>query len=189
MKDKQYEFQRVNDTHQLELLRKVNRRDISLGWTNQVGDKFCIFLDYDILDYKIVRGDIKELQLLFELGSAFVVKSRKGYHVYFLDIINFRTLIEILCHSRCDLNYVLAPLYLMKTPSWTLRLGRKDGHKLNKHDVVYGSTMNRTSLLHAKVLNKIFGFNIDLEDNLLKSVPINIGMYVIRDKKRYEGQK
>jgi hypothetical protein len=77
----------------------------------------------------------------------------------------------------------------MKTPSWTLRLGRKDGHKLNKHDVVYGSTMNRTSLLHAKVLNKIFGFNIDLEDNLLKSVPINIGMYVIRDKKRYEGQK
>lgn len=181
---------RKNRKGSVEILKHVKFEDMTQGWINKVKSGYVVFLDYDC-DYQQMKDDVQKLQCLYTLGDAVVLESTKGYHVYFLDIVSYRELLNVMLSSSVEMSYVLTPIKTMDEPTWTLRIGKKDGRRLKFRCILHSSEpfQRKRSKVHAMILNKCFDAGIVLTDGGWVEENVKMGMYVIRDKDRYQKQK
>lgn len=103
--------------------------------SNKVDNRYCIFLDYDLTEETTVDSDIKGLQKNYDLGNAYVFKTRKGFHVMFIDLVEYEELLTILKASSCDEHYK----YVSRKNNnrqWVLRFTPKG----EKNEVTYHKT-------------------------------------------------
>jgi hypothetical protein len=57
---------------------------MAAGLTNKISkDEYFLVIDYDQGDLSLVEGDIRELQLEFNLSDCSVFKTKMGFHAYF----------------------------------------------------------------------------------------------------------
>lgn len=126
------------------------------GKTRRVG--WIVFIDYDDLPRSVVEMDCKNLQKRYDLGDAILLRTRKGYHVYFLDVVHKEELENILYDSIGDKLFEEVGLIRSNT-ILTFRLGKRDANdvldfsKVVKSDRVHCSrpiSINHYYILKAK---------------------------------------
>ena len=76
-----------------------------LALSNKVDHRYCVFLDYDIIEETTITSDVKGLQKKFNLGNAYVFTTAKGFHVLFIDLVTYDELKVIMNSSSCDEHY------------------------------------------------------------------------------------
>ena len=108
---------------------------VSYGLTNRTSDNyFMVFLDYDLVEDKVVLEDVNFLQKNFNLGNALIRISSKEYvkekgclvgsfHVFFFTKLLFPEVKEIISLTRCDSHFKYGYKYQQRC--WVLRIGEK----------------------------------------------------------------
>lgn len=117
------------------------------GITNHLSDNtFCLFIDYDMVEYSVVKEDVEFLQKNYDLGTALVRISNKDYekkgkevvgsfHVIFFTKLLFPEVIKLLELCRCDWKFKQGYKYQQR--SWTLRVEVKQGDQVREKPVFY----------------------------------------------------
>lgn len=115
-------------TH-FQFYTKVERKkeQFVFGYGNRCADgRYVLFLDYDKSPLQYIQEEIRLLQSVSPLGTAYVFRTRHGYHVVFLEKMTLGTIVNLLQMTTCDYNYKEIPLkYGRKV--WVLRSSRKKG--------------------------------------------------------------
>jgi len=106
-------------------------RTLTWGLTNLCADnKFVIFLDYDDVEYKVCREDVKMLQDDFNIGTVITrVSSIKNYrddeignyHVISFQKYYFDEIKKLIAKTRCDDHFKRGYIYQQRC--WVLRVG------------------------------------------------------------------
>jgi len=106
----------------------------TVGITNRTEDGyFVLFLDYDKVEYNVVRDDIDFLQKNYDIGTVITritsSYNYKGdvevgnYHVVAFTKFTFPEIKEMLRLTRCDDHFKVAYRYQQRC--WVLRIGEK----------------------------------------------------------------
>lgn len=107
---------------------------ITWGLTNRTEDGcYLLFLDYDQVEYEVVRQDVQWLQKHFKLGpaltrtsslSGYKDKEVGNYHVFFFTRWLFPEIRDMLKYARCDDAFRFCWKYNQQRV-WVLRVGEK----------------------------------------------------------------
>lgn len=126
-----------------------------MGITNRVANYWIPFLDYDDISNKtFLFEELATLQENFLLGNAYLFRTKKGYHVVFLDLVEYDTLLEILESSNCDKHYATVP-QTNGNQAWILRLTPKGDNFVYFDDVLPGNNVRPISAPHKKLLHTL----------------------------------
>jgi hypothetical protein len=142
---------------------------IATGMTNVTQDRmFVPFFDYDGVDLKTVRMDVRKLQLRFDLGT-FVIAHGGGKHFHAIGFtrLELPELEFVLQNSVCDEKY---KTYALKSTnrSWVLRLTAKKNIRTKKEmrpamkylETVHAPTSRQASRAHVMLINKFYGIDV-----------------------------
>lgn len=143
---------------QYQFLTRVTpaRETFHYGVGNRCHDgRYVLFLDYDDTPYDWIIEEIKLLQTMTQLGTAYLFKTRKGHHVIFLEKFYLGNIVEMLRMTTCDYQYQNVPLFYGKK-LWVLRSSNKKHEELkylgcvpNPNDALY---LRERSLAHKNYL-------------------------------------
>ena len=108
---------------------------ITFGMVNETQDNYFVpFVDYDNILYEKVVKDIAHVQRVFSLSDIVVISSSEdktaneelygNYLCVGFDKLTFQEHLEMLCHTRCDRNYIGCPKFY-KRKHWVLRFTEK----------------------------------------------------------------
>lgn len=132
-------------------LKKREGNDV-VAIANKVGNKYCVFLDYDITEKTTVYQDVLGLQDEFQLGNAYIFTTKKGFHVIFIDLVTYSELCQILDHSCCDEHYK----YVSRKNNnrqWVLRISeKKGGNKVEFKEIFWSNQYRQASYPHSRYL-------------------------------------
>lgn len=132
-------------------LKKREGSDV-VAIANKVGNKFCLFLDYDYTERETVYADIRGLQEEYQLGNAYLFRTKKGFHAIFIDLHTYSELKTLLDASSCDEHYK----YVSRrnnNRTWVLRItDKKHGNKVEYDTTLYAPQYRRASYPHMKYL-------------------------------------
>jgi hypothetical protein len=132
-------------------LKKREGSDV-VAIANKVGNKYVLFLDYDIQEKHVVYEDIAGLQETYQLGNAYIFTTKKGFHVIFLDVLSYAELCEILDASTCDEHYK----YVSRknnNRTWVLRItDKKNNNKVEFKEILWASQCREMSYPHSRFL-------------------------------------
>lgn len=141
-----------------------------IGITNKVGHRYVIFLDYDYDEINSITQEIQSLQEKYALGNAYLFKTKKGYHVIFLDIVNYNELRTIINDTSCDDAYKTIPQH-NNARTWVLRITEKHDNRIDYERVIEAQQYRPTSEPHTRLL-RIRGVP---EKTLRKNIPYEEG--------------
>lgn len=106
---------------------------ITWGLTNKVKGGYLLFLDYDKVEYEVVREDVRYLQRKFKVGHALTRVSKLynykreeigSYHVFFFKVFDsFLVVKKLVEETRCDEKFKQGWKYQHR--SLVLRVGEK----------------------------------------------------------------
>ena len=133
-----------------------------VGIGNRCADgNYVLFIDYDgNTPHEWIKQEIRLLQKIFLLTTAYVFKTKNGHHVVFLEKMPIDDIVKCLRMTTCDKDHLEVPLYYARK-EWVLRqTNKKDEtityqgplHPKNDAGVPY-----EYSNAHALVLSKIGG--------------------------------
>lgn len=133
----------------------INNKDYTLGWTSDIWKNkkrigWIIILDYDTPNLKKVIQDCKKLQTKWKLGTAIILKTTKGYHLYIPDVINKNKLAKIIKTSKSDKLYL--KMAIKSNYQFNIRLGRKNGKNIKYQCIIPSEHQNKWSYNHVKFL-------------------------------------
>jgi len=75
-------------------------------------DRHVLFLDYDGIDYRDVRQEVVDIIDRYNLSTAYVFRTTKGYNVWFLDALPLRRILRIKSNTSEDpMHYEHIKLY------------------------------------------------------------------------------
>lgn len=124
-----------------------------------------LMMDYDSIDLRRLNEELTWLQAKFKLGSFIVFETNEyGRHVWCLDVLTLRQVLQVLRYSNCDEVFQIAPKINPKR-SWVLRFDKKGNRKSPKYLYTLPSPhegYRRQSRGHAKFLLK-YGLKVELE--------------------------
>lgn len=124
----------------------------TVGISNKVDHRYCVFLDYDISEKTTVIADLTGLQRRFDLGNCYLFTTKKGFHAIFIDLVTYEELKTILDASSCDEHYK----YVSRKNNnrqWILRVNeKKGGNKVELHAVLKGYHERPLSFPHSNYL-------------------------------------
>lgn len=124
----------------------------SVGLSNKVDHRYCVFLDYDINEETTVHADLYGLQKQFDLGNCYLFRTKKGFHAIFLDLVTYDELKKILDASSCDDHYK----YVSRNNNnrqWILRINpKKNGNNVVFDHVLPGYHSRALSFPHSNYL-------------------------------------
>jgi len=150
--------------------KKPNMTGIQ-SWFDEKTDKHIIMLDYDIKtpeergttmqlsEYdinQIIIEDISKIQKHYNLSGAYLFKTGKGYHVYFLDIVPFLTAFNAIYESQADYWFKIYPFRKHLERCWTLRVSEKNGKlplfvdKLHSNNDTYEKSKGHAMFLKSR---------------------------------------
>lgn len=107
----------------------------TIGITNRTEDNyFVLFLDYDTVEYDVVREDVDFLQKNFDIGTVItrvtqeklnniVDKEVGSYHVIGFTKFTFPEIREMINLTRCDSHFKTG--YKYQSRCWVLRIAEK----------------------------------------------------------------
>lgn len=124
-----------------------------MGITNKVGHRYVPFLDYDgIKNVQVLYAEIRSLQEKFLLGNAYFFQTGNGYHVIFLDLLNYDTWISVLEQSMCDPDYKIVPQN-NESRVWVLRISSKKNNDVTFFNCMTGFKHHPVSHPHKLLLH------------------------------------
>lgn len=130
--------------HHITLLFRITKEKETLhyGIGNRCADGlYTVFLDYDSVPFEWVTEEIDLLQELYELSTAYIFKTKNGYHVIFLDKMPLIDLLQVIHTTSIDTNYIRVPLeYARKV--WVLRQSNKKDESIKYLGCVERRTEN-----------------------------------------------
>ena len=151
------------------------------GLTNKLEDNyFVLFLDYDLVEYKVVLDDIKFLQTNYDIGTA-LIRFNKNYekqntfvgnfHVIFFTKFLYPDIVKLINLTRCDSQFKRGSKYQQRC--WVLRLGKKksaNNEITDKQYNFYKIIKAKTSKTASTGLIKFFSMldDIDLTTEFIK---------------------
>ncbi len=130
---------------------KKREGKIVAGICNKLGHQYLVFLDYDYDNIKSIRQEIMSLQNEYTLGNAYLFKTTAGYHVYFMDLMNYDEFVEILDASSCDKYYKSVPKK-NNIRTWILRTTSKGSNKITFEGVIENKHMRPLSRPHLEYI-------------------------------------
>jgi hypothetical protein len=166
-----------------------DRTKLHYGIGNRCDDgQYVPFLDYDESPLEWVYDEIGLLQEKYALGSAYVFRTKHGYHVMFLDKVTLAVLMELLDCTTVDKRFRKIPLqYARKI--WVLRQSNKKGEVIEYLGVVKNErdTFHRLSRAHALFLREYSGVpssdvRIETDGRYDETENIIIGYYKIGER-------
>lgn len=86
-----------------------------------------LFFDYDSFDFEVLENEIKRIQALYFLPSAYVFKSgEKNFHVMILSKHSLREAYKIISSTNTDTAFINAPKFFKSYGrDWILRISGK----------------------------------------------------------------
>jgi len=124
-----------------------------IGVTNKVGNNYVLFLDYEIDDIMMITDGIKALQKKHRLSTAYLFKTRRGFHVIIPDLLTYNELTNILSQATIEYAYLDVPRN-NKKKVWVLRLTDKKDNKIIFYEQLYNECTRTTSYPHLRLLMK-----------------------------------
>lgn len=115
-------------------MRIIRRKNVPhYGVGNRCSDgKYVLFIDYDhqLLDW--IQEEIRLLQSTYryQLGTAYLFRTKNGYHVIFLEKHDIGFITRALSMTTADHNYKTIPL-LYGRKIWVLRQSRKKNEHID----------------------------------------------------------
>ena len=132
-------------------LKKREGNDV-IAISNKVDHRYCIFLDYDYTEETAIDKDIRGLQRKFSLGNAYVFKTLNGFHVMFIDLVEYDELLRILNASTCDEHYKYVSTK-NNNRTWVLRITpKKNDNNVTFHKVIKHNQEKALSYPHSNYL-------------------------------------
>lgn len=132
-------------------LKKREGSDV-VAIANKMGHRYCLFLDYDYDCKETVYEDLSGLQEHYNLGNAYVFKTKNGFHAIFIDLMTYSELCEILDASSCDNHYK----YVSRknnNRTWVLRItDKKNGNKVEFSEILWSPQTRPVSYPHSRYL-------------------------------------
>lgn len=123
-----------------------------LAVANKMGHRYCIFLDYDYDEKLTVYEDLSGLQEHYQLGNAYVFRTKKGFHAIFLDLVTYTELKQILDASSCDDHYK----YVSRrnnNRTWVLRFtDKKNNNRVVFEEILWSPQYRQISYPHTRYL-------------------------------------
>lgn len=157
------------------LFRIVPKREVmQFGVGNRCRDgTYLVFLDYDSTPYEWIREELLLMQRIFGLGTAFIFKTKHGWHVIFLEKLPLGLVIDVLKMSTVDMRYREVPM-MYGRKIWILRQSKKRNEKSRYWAKIPQETLFVRSRAHARYLVSMCGVprgsigrgTFDEEDNL-----------------------
>lgn len=109
---------------------KKERTVFHYGIGNRCEDgQYVLFLDYDKTPLDWITEELRLLQEWFELGTAYLFRTKNGHHVIFLEKFSLSEIVEMLGCVSIDRNYKEVPLHYARK-IWVLRQTQKTGEKI-----------------------------------------------------------
>jgi hypothetical protein len=153
------------------------KKHLLYGMGNRCKDGlYILFLDYDDTPLEWITEEIKLLQKRYSMliSTAYIFKTRKGYHVLFLEKNDLEDVLEMMRITSADKQHREIPLYYGRR-IWVLRNSPKKQETINYvgcvHNVNKTATLNLKSNAHKeylkllyKIPNKDFGKQIDFDN-------------------------
>jgi len=138
---------------------KTEKLKAVIGITNKTQDNMYIpFLDFDCDKIDFIPQlycSIKDIQLKYDLGFAFVISSTNGYNVFFLDKMSFNDCLIVCENARfVDENF---KKYAKEKNNFTLRLGKDKKFMCIIKSYKY---KNPLSFAHYSFFNEFFHVDI-----------------------------
>jgi hypothetical protein len=121
------------------------------GVCNKVGSQYVVFLDYDYNDMLFIEREINDLQKRFNIGTAYVFTTKKGMHVYFLDVMTYEECKEIIFASSCDKHYKTIATN-NNVRSWVLRCSSKQDNNIEFLKTIHRISTRKKSKPHMNYL-------------------------------------
>lgn len=119
---------------------------------NKVDHRYCIFLDYDYTEETAIDKDIRGLQKKYRLGNAYYFKTLNGFHIMFMDLVEYKELLKILNSSTCDEHYKYVSTK-NNNRTWVLRITpKKKGNTVDFHKVITHTQERALSHPHSRFL-------------------------------------
>lgn len=163
------------------------RKLLHWGIGNRCNDgRYVLFLDYDHVPLEWVEEEIKLLQeTCFDLGHAYIWRTKHGLHVIFLQKLYLGRVKELLDRTSADKNYKEVPMqYARKI--WVLRQSAKTGWKNEYLGVRKSACHVQRSNAHAVYLVMFMGVSKkDFEDGqgpFDKETEVTMGYYHIAER-------
>jgi len=129
------------------------------GWLNELEvekkKKYVVFLDYDNVSAKNVEDDMKILQKKFRLGPAIILKTKHGYHGYFIDAMPQKEMLKVMeAAGYADKRYYnVGKKFGCK---FVLRLGMKKDSKIEYRKIILSNNHREFSYYHLHYLMRKF---------------------------------
>ena len=83
---------------------------------------FCIFLDFDNIRDEVLKGELTDLQELFQLGDFHIIATNKfGRHAICVDRMSMREVLAVISESTCDYHFKQG-IHVNEYRSWVLRV-------------------------------------------------------------------
>lgn len=138
---------------QVKLYFKKREGTPVIGICNKIGHRYVPFFDYDIDNKLALFQEIRSLQEKHFLGNAYFFKTRRGYHVIFLDLLTYDEWLYLLNDSTCDQYYKEVP-QMNNTKMWVLRITPKKNNEPVFETVLYNQQVRPVSAPHKQLLKE-----------------------------------
>ena len=69
-------------------------------------DRHVLFLDYDYRDYSAILSEVRDIQDKYHLNEFILLRTTKGYNVWFFDALQFKQVIRIKRNTTEDGNHI-----------------------------------------------------------------------------------
>ena len=170
---------------------------LTVGITNRTEDNyFVLFLDYDNVEYSVVREDVDFLQKNFDVGTVITrvsslvqsnwdeynEKEVGNYHVIGFTKFTFPEIKELISLTRCDSHFKKGYKYQQRC--WVLRIGEKFNEKGETikpftvlREVIKSSTRKEANLGFIRFFEKLDGIKLS---NYFKKQDKNLNVELIR---------
>lgn len=175
--DELYKLKKTNNIQSLSIYKKPQ---ICNGYSSKCEDgRHIVMLDWDDVSFDVVEEDIKSIQELFNLPTAYVFYTRRYYqdgqlfgsfHAVMLSKFQIKDIMEILGYTHIDENFKTSPAR-NSYRTWILRLSKKKNRsqpkflKIIKGEDIFREISTAHKVLLSKFYKKIVHPKYGNEDN------------------------
>lgn len=164
----------------------------TVGLTNRTKDNYFLpFIDYDEVEYDVVKEDVDFLQKNYDIGTVVITKSSEekelsgklvgNYHVIGFTKFTFPEVKEMLRLTRCDWSFRKG--FKFQQRCWVLRVLEKVNYKNNEvvkpkpelKEVIPAKTRRVVNKAMVDFINKYYNLNLKFKkhDNIDEIEVIN----------------